>query len=58
MKKKYIAPTIVAMKVKTMTIMAGSITSTNAEGLGYGGDTNGNVTEGNSRGGGFWDDED
>ena len=59
MKKKYIAPSMMAIRVNTMTILAASgITGTNVDGLGAGGGTSeGGVSTGNSRRGSFWDEE-
>jgi hypothetical protein len=57
MKKKYITPSMMAIRVKTIIMLATSITNTSgAQGLGMGGDTDGSITEGNSRRGSFWDD--
>ena len=58
MKKKYIVPSMMVVKVKTATMIAGSITDTNVEGMGYGGDTESNdITEGASRSFSVWDDD-
>ncbi len=57
MKKKYILPETKVLMIQSHAILAGSITGTNVEGLSSGGYTEGYVTEGNSRRGSFWDDE-
>jgi len=58
MKKKYIVPSMMVVRVNTATMIAGSITDTNV-GMGYGGYTDSNdIKEGASRSGGsFWDDD-
>lgn len=57
MKKKYMTPSMMEIRIETAPVL--NITSTNTEGLGGGGNTGDNgITEGGSRGGGFWDDED
>lgn len=59
MKKEYISPEAKGFKVESLAILADSITNTSGvSGLGVGGDTGDyNITEGASRQGGFWDDE-
>ena len=58
MKKKYIAPSMMAIRVSTVTVLAGSITGTNVEGLDDGGNSsNAGITTGGSRRSTFWDYE-
>lgn len=57
MKKKYIAPSMMAIRIKTAPVL--NITSTNVDGLGVKSGTNEDgITEGGSRRGDLWDDED
>lgn len=56
MKKKYIAPSMMVIRIKTAPVL--TIASTNAEGLRVNGNTDDDgITEGGSRGGSIWDDE-
>ena len=56
MKKKYMTPSMMEIRIETAPVL--NITSTNADGLGVRGGTNENgITEGCSRGS-SWDDED
>lgn len=58
MKKIYSRPETLCIDIKMQQLMAGSINSTSgADGLGVVNNSEG-ITEGASRGGGFWDDED
>ncbi len=57
MKKTYSRPETECITVKMHQMVCTSITGTNVEGLGMGGNTDGVVSEGNSRRGSFWDDE-
>ena len=56
MKKTYSRPETTLFAVKTHQMVCTSLSATNVEGLGYGGETSGTVTEGASRRS-FWDDE-
>lgn len=57
MKKIYITPSMMEIRIKTAPVL--NIASTNVDGLGRGGNTSDNgITEGNSRRGSFWDDDD
>ena len=57
MNKKYLAPSIMVIRVNKVTLLSGSIERTNV-GLGKGGGTKEENIEGNSRRNSFWDDED
>lgn len=56
MKKTYIVPSMMVIRIKTAPVL--TLSNTNVEGLGNGGGTSENeITEGGSRGGSIWDDE-
>jgi len=57
MKKTYIRPQMMIVHLGQTRMIASSITGTNVEGLGNGGDTNGSVTEGSTKANNqsFWD---
>jgi len=56
MKKKYITPSMMVIRIKTAPVL--TIASTNTEGLRVNGNTEDyDITEGGSRGGSIWDDE-
>jgi len=58
MNKKYLAPSIMVIRVNKVTLLSGSIKGTNV-GLEKGGGTKEeNIIEGNARRSSFWDDED
>ncbi|MCK8621560.1 hypothetical protein [Prevotella sp. E13-27] len=56
MKKKYITPSMMVIRIKTAPVL--TIASTNTEGLRVNGNTEDyDITEGGSREGSIWDDE-